>query len=63
MQLVLSLGGKVLERVEIKPALAKNDNYLTAFQQAMLKKHKPRLLSPRSRHSFYLEALSKIGRS
>lgn len=59
MQLVLSLEDKVLERVDIEPVLAKNDSYLTALQNAMLKKHRQRLLAPRRRYFFYLEAASQ----
>jgi hypothetical protein len=61
MKLVLSMGSTVLECVDIRLALAKNEDFLQALRRAMQVKHKPLLLSPGQRHAFYLEASSKVG--
>lgn len=61
MQLVLSIGSKVLDRVDIKPELATNEEYLDALRIAMLVKHELTLLAFLQEPSFYLEVSSSMG--
>ena len=63
MQLVLSIGSKVLDRVDIKPELAFDEEYLDSLRIAMLVKNELTLLAFLQEPSFYIEVSSRMGAS
>lgn len=60
MQIVLSVGNKVLDKIPINVQRSKNQDYINAQKRLLLNKHKLSIAALRDEPSFYLEAYSKI---
>lgn len=60
MQLVLSIGDKVLDRMAIKPDLIGDTDYIAAMQRLLLVKNGLALLAHLQEPTFYFEAPSSM---
>ena len=59
MQLVLSVGGKVLDTVELKKEFFKDEDYIYALRRLLLFKHKLAILALLTPPEIYIEVPSK----
>lgn len=62
MQLVLSIGDRVLDRVELKADLASNDDYLYSMRRLLITKKELAIIALQQEPVFYIEAVSGFGR-
>lgn len=62
MQLVLSIGGKVLDRVGLDNALYQDEDYLQSFTRLLLTKNELSILALKEAPVFYIEVPSKSNR-
>jgi hypothetical protein len=60
MQLVLTIGNKVLDIIAIDPKLAKDDDFLCAMKRLLIAKHELAIIAHQQEPVFYLQAPSKI---
>jgi hypothetical protein len=60
MQLVLSVGNKVLDRVEIRPDLSKNDDYLQSVRRLLITKNELFIIALQKDPTFYIEVESQL---
>jgi hypothetical protein len=59
MQLVLSVGIKVLDRIKLNPAKVKDEDYLQAQKRLLITKHELSIAALQAKPVFYMEAASK----
>jgi hypothetical protein len=59
MQLVLSVGRKVLDRIKLNPAKVKDEDYLQAQKRLLITKHELSIAALQGKAVFYMEAASK----
>jgi hypothetical protein len=62
MELVLSIGDKVLDRIPLKAELTGDDEYMTAMQRLLLVKHELAIIAHQQDPIFYIEASSGMGK-
>lgn len=62
MQLVLSVGSKVLDRVAIKPELSKDEEYLQSVRRLLTIKNELSIIALQEDPTFYIEAESQINK-
>lgn len=60
MQLILSVDGKVLDKVTINARRAKDEDYLQAQKRLLLFKQQLSILALKGEPVFYLTAVSKM---
>ena len=61
MQLVLSIGDKVLDVVPLQPEKVKADGYLAALCRLLVVKHELTILAHLREPTFYIEVSSTMG--
>ena len=60
MQLVLSVGGRVLDRVELKQEFSKDEDYIDAQKRLLLAKHELAIIALLTPPEFYIEVSSRL---
>ncbi len=60
MQLVLSVGNKVLDRVELRADLSNDDEYLHSVKRLLIIKNELFIIALQDEPTFYIEVASKI---
>ena len=60
MQLVLSVGSKVLDRIKLNPDFSKDEDYIDAQKRLLITKHELSIIALQAQPVFYIEVHSKI---